>query len=90
MQFLVDDIQNLFIGFVKPTEQKKQKDFFEVLIRNVCDNSKTKTFREIFDSACSEFPAGSVGSVSTPDFDFQLRFCEEEGWSYLSYLSYLS
>jgi hypothetical protein len=77
MLFFLDDVKNLFIGFAKPKEQKEEEDFFKVLIRNVCENSKTKTFREIFESTCKELPDGSVGFVKTPDFDYQLRLWEE-------------
>ncbi len=93
MQFLKNDLKNLFIGFVKPKEQAEQKEpncFFEVLIRNVCKSAKTKKFKEIFDSVCSELPEGTIGFTNTPDFNFQIRFCEEEGWSNLSNLSYWS
>jgi hypothetical protein len=84
-----NNLKNLFIGYVKPKEQKDQKQeniFFDALIRNVCNSAKTKTFKEIFDSVCFELPEGFVGFTNTPDFNFQLRFCEEEGWSYLSVL----
>jgi hypothetical protein len=70
----MNDIKNLFIGFVKPNEQKEQKDFFDVLIRNFCKNSKTKSFGEMFYSVCSELPADTIDYVSTPDFNFQLQF----------------
>ncbi len=79
MEFLKNDIKQLFIAFVNPQEEKhekRQEDFFDVLIQTICKDSKTKTFGEIFDSVCAELP-GSVGFTNTPDFDFQLRLCEK-------------
>ena len=93
MRFLLDDIENIFIGYVKPkrqeiifinsVEQEQQndenpKDFFEVVIRNFCENQSEKTFDEIFNLVLDEMSTDRVGSDKSFDFSLDLRSCKDQ------------
>ena len=83
MRFLLDNVDNIFIGYVKPKQQKLQndenpKDFFNSVIQKFCENHLAKTFEEIFDLVLDEMPPDSVGSVKSSDFSLDLRFCNEK------------
>ena len=84
MRFGLDNIKNVFIGYVKPKLQKDEnsKDFFDVVIRKFCESLKSeKTFEEIFNLVLEEMPTDSVGIVKSSDFSLDIRFCnnKEEG-----------
>ena len=93
MRFLLDDIENIFIGYVKPkrqeiifinsVEQEQQndenpKDLFEVVIRNFCENHSEKTFDEIFNLVLDEMSTDRVGSDKSFDFSLDLRSCKDK------------
>ena len=80
MEFVLGDIENIFIGYVKPKlqEDDNQKDFFDVVIQNICKNHTKKTFGEIFHLVEEEMPTNCVGIVKSSDFSLDLRFCNDK------------
>ena len=80
MRFVLDNIEKIFIGYVKPNLQNDEnpKDFFDVVVRKFCENHSEKTFDEVFHLVLEEMPADCVGIVKSSDFSLDLRFSKNK------------
>ena len=75
LKFRLEDAKNIFIGYFKPKPQdeKSEKDFLKVVIETFCDPANSqKSFEQIFEIVCEQFPPDSIGIVKSSDFKLDL------------------
>ncbi len=73
MRFLLEDIENILILYVKPRQRNAETfNFFEVLVKTFCKQSKEKTFLEIVEHVMQGNP-DHIGMIKSSDFNLDLR-----------------